>query len=250
MNRGYCEITSGEITKRPSGEQSILEILKEKGAPIEGVFYLSLDDNYCWTTAKCPIRGVLMVEWELIENTDDECVGQKMIKKYTKKPIAIEAVQVTKDNLEQVADWCHGGVKGTKLLPEKRVIKFWNKLHDSELTARVGDYIIKGTIQGDFYPCKEEVFKETYNLDGEQEIDVDLKFEVNEQAISEVIFNDYLEIKEKLNICIETLKFYENWDNYHYPKDETTSLTVIDLDIGSRARNVLVNVLYPIKIKE
>jgi hypothetical protein len=30
------------------------------------------------------------------------------------------------------------------------------------MTATVGDYIIKG-IHGEFYPCKEDIFLETYN---------------------------------------------------------------------------------------
>ena len=31
------------------------------------------------------------------------------------------------------------------------------------MTASVGDYIIKG-VEGEFYPCKEKIFNETYEL--------------------------------------------------------------------------------------
>ena len=32
--------------------------------------------------------------------------------------------------------------------------------------ASIGDYIIKG-IQGEFYPCKPDIFEKTYELVGE-----------------------------------------------------------------------------------
>ena len=33
------------------------------------------------------------------------------------------------------------------------------------MTAQVGDYIIKG-VHGEFYPCKPDIFKETYEPSG------------------------------------------------------------------------------------
>ncbi len=39
------------------------------------------------------------------------------------------------------------------------------KIETSEgiITANVGDYIIKG-VNGEFYPCKPDIFKQTYDL--------------------------------------------------------------------------------------
>jgi len=31
--------------------------------------------------------------------------------------------------------------------------------------AKIGDYIIKG-VHGEFYPCKEDIFHETYDITG------------------------------------------------------------------------------------
>ena len=31
------------------------------------------------------------------------------------------------------------------------------------MKAEIGDYIIKG-VHGEFYPCKEDIFKETYEI--------------------------------------------------------------------------------------
>ena len=33
---------------------------------------------------------------------------------------------------------------------------------EGDMTANVGDYIIKG-VQGEFYPCKPDIFKQTYD---------------------------------------------------------------------------------------
>lgn len=37
----------------------------------------------------------------------------------------------------------------------------WDKLHDCWVNVATGDWIIKG-VQGEFYPCRAEVFAETY----------------------------------------------------------------------------------------
>ena len=77
-----------------------------------------------------------------------------MIKKYIKKPVQIEAVQWTGDNLEEIGEFT--GSKafiayGELIIPT---------LEGTHL-AREGDYIIKG-VQGEFYPCKSDIFAETY----------------------------------------------------------------------------------------
>jgi len=34
---------------------------------------------------------------------------------------------------------------------------------EGSMKAEIGDYIIQG-VNGEFYPCKENIFKETYNI--------------------------------------------------------------------------------------
>ena len=81
-----------------------------------------------------------------------------MIIKATKKPVTIEAVELTIDDQILVACWCHG-----KLMPhgEKPVIQIFTL--EGTICATVGDYIIKG-VKGEFYPCKPEIFKLTYDF--------------------------------------------------------------------------------------
>lgn len=45
--------------------------------------------------------------------------------------------------------------------PNKPVLKI-NTL-EGVMKANVGDYIIKG-VNGEFYPCKQDIFKKTYEL--------------------------------------------------------------------------------------
>ena len=85
-----------------------------------------------------------------------------MFKKYAPKFILVDAVKVTEENLEEVALLCKGSVRGTKLPPKDRIIEFHNKLYDSTLHVNVGEWLMKGKDEGDFYPCKDEVFLQKY----------------------------------------------------------------------------------------
>lgn len=74
-------------------------------------------------------------------------------KPYRKKPVKIEAVQITDDNAAEVARWC-GGKRG---LHSGVVIETL----EGAMKGNVGDYIIKG-VNGEFYPCKPDIFDTTY----------------------------------------------------------------------------------------
>ena len=79
--------------------------------------------------------------------------------KFKKKPVVIEAKQLTISNLESLEQWCKGSIKGRALPPEERVIDIWTL--EGEMRAEIGDWIIKGVL-GEFYPCKPNVFELTY----------------------------------------------------------------------------------------
>lgn len=77
--------------------------------------------------------------------------------KYTKKPITIEAVQWTGNNLEEICDFIADGSMEYNPI-DGLFIKTLEGVHH----ASVGDYIIKG-VHGEFYPCKPDIFEETYS---------------------------------------------------------------------------------------
>jgi hypothetical protein len=84
---------------------------------------------------------------------------------YRKKPVVIEAMQWQPGDLEQAgyvvgwliahaADFHHpSGIGDTTTLAIRTL--------EGEMTANPGDWIIKG-VQGEFYPCKPDIFAATY----------------------------------------------------------------------------------------
>jgi hypothetical protein len=78
--------------------------------------------------------------------------------KYRKKPVVIEAVQWTGSNLKECLDFGPGVIQ-TEQTPNGRglVILTLGGL----MVVSINDYIIRG-VQGEYYPCKPDIFKETY----------------------------------------------------------------------------------------
>ena len=106
--------------------------------------------------------------------------------KFRKKPVVIEAVQLTGNNLVEVETFLAGKKMPVLYPPEKGWSINWGngtvKINTLEgaMTANHGDWIIKG-VKGEFYPCKPDIFEATYepvgtNIladDGIQEADHD-----------------------------------------------------------------------------
>ena len=78
----------------------------------------------------------------------------KMIKKYRKKPVVIEAVQWIGNNLSEIETFIGRSVKNKETTIVIRTL-------EGDMEASIGDYIIKG-VNGEFYPCKPDIFLATY----------------------------------------------------------------------------------------
>ena len=81
--------------------------------------------------------------------------------KFRKKPVVIEAIEWTGQNLETIRqfmkpDYPAWGVVGH---PDCLTIYTLEGNH----RANIGDWIIKG-VKGEFYPCKPDIFEQTYEL--------------------------------------------------------------------------------------
>tara|TARA_B110000902_G_scaffold137592_1_gene159179 strand:+ start:120 stop:407 length:288 start_codon:yes stop_codon:yes gene_type:complete len=89
--------------------------------------------------------------------------------RYRKKPVVVEAVQFIYEpqTLEQLKYFCGsalGVVTKANIDAEAwAVIKTLEDGANGQVThvATEGDYIIKG-VQGEFYPCKPDIFAATY----------------------------------------------------------------------------------------
>ena len=75
--------------------------------------------------------------------------------KYRKKPAVVEAVLWNGDNYKEVIDFAENKICFDALG------NIWIATLEGDMLAKKGDYIIKG-VQGEFYPCKPDIFAETY----------------------------------------------------------------------------------------
>jgi len=71
---------------------------------------------------------------------------------YRKKPVVIEAIQWD-GNTEPMLDFC----KSAEFIDGELYIQTL----EGNMKASIGDFIIKG-VQGEFYPCKPDIFNLTY----------------------------------------------------------------------------------------
>ena len=79
-----------------------------------------------------------------------------MARAYRKKPVTVEAVQWTGENHAEMCEFIDPEVFEIK--PKEGLI-----IHtlEGDHHASPGDYIIKG-VNGEFYPCKPDIFAKTY----------------------------------------------------------------------------------------
>lgn len=78
--------------------------------------------------------------------------------RYRKKPVEVESIQWTGENIHEIERFAMGSLS-IQYLDEPPTIHI-NTI-EGLLKASVGDYIIKG-IKGEFYPCKPDIFEQTY----------------------------------------------------------------------------------------
>ena len=80
---------------------------------------------------------------------------KSLIRKFRKKPVAIEAFEWTGEITPEIDEFIRGSHhfrSGKDLI-----------IHtlEGDMTASIGDFIIKG-VKGEIYPCKPDVFWQTY----------------------------------------------------------------------------------------
>jgi len=86
-----------------------------------------------------------------------------MISKFRKKPVVIEAVQWTGSNIDEVVKIYMDGTDESRVLkthcPEFGKVAI--STFEGDMIADIDDWIIKG-VKGEVYPCKPDIFVETY----------------------------------------------------------------------------------------
>ena len=85
--------------------------------------------------------------------------------RFRKRPVEIEAVQFTRDNGTIVAKWCGGRWVAERKPSDASDVAERVEIPTLEgvMRASLNDWVIKG-VQGEFYPCKPEIFAATYEV--------------------------------------------------------------------------------------
>lgn len=87
--------------------------------------------------------------------------------KYRKKPVVIDAIQWTGLNPREIKDFvgesCKIDYSDAAYEAGAGHVKADVTIHtlEGDMSASAGDYIIKG-VNGEFYPCKPDIFDKTY----------------------------------------------------------------------------------------
>lgn len=136
--------------------------------------------------------------------------------KYRKKPTVVEAMQLTNENLLEVKEWCNG-----ELVPNAETSGYDLYISTLEgiMHADINDYIIQG-VEGNFYPCKPDIFEKTYEvasqqsqLDDNQQIVLEwLKNEISENDLQYTLWSFTEDVYEKLEIGAGSLPYVEAWE--------------------------------------
>lgn len=82
-----------------------------------------------------------------------------MAKVYKKKPISVSAIELASENVEELKTFVDRVTvldKGGKLSAKICTL-------EGDMECVEGDFIITG-VQGEMYPCKREIFLQTYDL--------------------------------------------------------------------------------------
>lgn len=81
--------------------------------------------------------------------------------RYRKKPVVIEARQFDGSPItaKDIVEWVGEG--GANWTAEKGWKAIYIQTLEGEMRADIGDWIIRG-VNGEFYPCKPDIFTATY----------------------------------------------------------------------------------------
>lgn len=78
-----------------------------------------------------------------------------MPQKYRKKPVIIEAIQWNGNNIDDIVKFASLHITYTG------ADYFYINTLEGVMKASLNDYIIKG-VDGEYYPCKPNIFEQTY----------------------------------------------------------------------------------------
>ena len=83
---------------------------------------------------------------------------ESVVRKFRKRPVTVEAMQITDaKSVLDIETWINSPTIGYSTNPPT----IWIDTLEGRMEGRQNDWIIKG-VNGEFYPCKDNIFKKTY----------------------------------------------------------------------------------------
>ena len=128
-----------------------------------------------------------------------------MITKFKKKPVIIEAIQLKGDSktIKECLEFMGQSVNEDLTIERNKFEDYCLMVNEKgmkistlegEMTASINDYIIKG-IKGEFYPCKPDIFEQTYEQ-ADNKNGIDLIRKERDRQINEEGWDINSDIKE------------------------------------------------------
>jgi hypothetical protein len=152
--------------------------------------------------------------------------------KFRKKPVLIEAVRYDGANVREIIDFTQGQA-------EKRGGKsdfIYIPTLEGDMAAVIGDWIIKG-VNGEFYPCKPDIFEKTYaimGMDTELSISVDrIIAELSKDKSDGSYFHAWQ--------CNIAMAFKDEFERY--ARDKEIEGTASNFNVHEIANNAAINFL-------
>lgn len=160
--------------------------------------------------------------------------------KYRKKPVEIEAIQLTEDNTCEVLTFCnsHNDIVASN---DNGTVSIRTK--EGTMIANIGDFVIRG-VAGEYYPCKPDIFEATYDKVEEDIVpvwaDMKMKFDPTEIAnIAEWLRNDPRMTKVEFDSVTNMIHFEIVYgEEAGEEAGSTASLTVYSGTTIARVNNV------------
>jgi hypothetical protein len=82
---------------------------------------------------------------------------------YRKRPIIIEAYQITRNTVADIVYWVDAGTDAVRGWDNGDACYILISTLEGIMRADELDWVIRG-VAGEFYPCKPEIFEKTYEL--------------------------------------------------------------------------------------
>lgn len=85
------------------------------------------------------------------------------VKQYRKRPVSVYALRFDGNNADKARAWMNASKVNAGYNPEDRSLSI--ETLEGVMKANEGDFIIQG-VNGEFYPCKPDIFLKTYEQVG------------------------------------------------------------------------------------